>query len=240
MGQQRLSAEQALQHDWVKLHAPRSKGVQLKEAVGTRLLEYKVKNGLEKAALEVVASHLQVDQVKDLRQAFESLDENGNGKLTLKEIYEGLNRAGMEVSKNDVKEMFAMADADNSGMLDYTEFLAATIDRKRLLTEEVLWTAFNVFDLDGDGVITTSEVASILEKGNISTKMSAQALLEMISKFDKDGDGQLDFQEFMEMVRGSLRQISGPISADGSDLVTNLSSPASSQRSHGISSSALG
>merc|ERR1712151_1481497 len=149
------------------------------------------------------------------------------------EIYEGLNNAGMEVSCNDVKEMFALADADASGTIDYTEFLAATIDRKNLLTEEVMWTAFNVFDLDGDGVLTKKEVAKVRESGHISTQLSAETVFEMISKFDKDGDGQLDFEEFMEMVRGSLKQIS----ADTPDMV---SSSVLTQGSPGVPPSVLG
>merc|ERR1719203_1246615 len=106
MAQQRLSAAQALSHDWVKLQAPNAKGVQLKQIVGDRMLQFKVRNGLEKAALNIVASQLQDDKIRDLRDAFVKLDDNGDGKLTLKEMCAGLQEAGMDMTCEEAQTMF--------------------------------------------------------------------------------------------------------------------------------------
>ena len=54
--------------------------------------------------------------------------------------------------------MLKAADTYGSGEIDYTEFLAATIDEKTYLREDYLRTAFNMFDKDGSGKIDNEEV----------------------------------------------------------------------------------
>ncbi len=42
-------------------------------------------------------------------------------------------------------------DTDQSGRIDYTEFLAVTMERSLYLKEEKLYAAFKHFDKNGDG-----------------------------------------------------------------------------------------
>lgn len=54
-----------------------------------------------------------------------SLDVNGDGSLTLEELRKGLE--GKE-NGDDLLNMLQAADTDGSGEINYTEFIAATID----------------------------------------------------------------------------------------------------------------
>lgn len=49
-------------------------------------------------------------------------------------------------------------DLDNSGYIDYTEFLTATLEREILLSKNNLEAAFEAFDKDGSGFITAGEL----------------------------------------------------------------------------------
>ena len=48
--------------------------------------------------------------------------------------------------EQDVDHIMKMVDIDESGIIDYTEFVMATISRKSLLDKQRLSTAFKVFD----------------------------------------------------------------------------------------------
>lgn len=65
------------------------------------------------------------DDIKEIKQLFMSLDANGDGTLTLDEIQKGLK--GMD-NAEQIMEMMKGADTDGSGEINYTEFIAATID----------------------------------------------------------------------------------------------------------------
>lgn len=74
------------------------------------------------------------------------------------------------------------ADIDNSGTIDYGEFLAATVHLNKLEREENLVSAFSFFDKDGSGYITIDE----LQQACKDFGLSELHLDEMISEIDQD------------------------------------------------------
>merc|ERR1712226_1727688 len=57
--------------------------------------------------------------------------------------------------------------------------------------------AFSVFDVDGDGAITSKELADVMRSFGLNP--SEEELMDMINKFDIDGDGMVSFAEFVQM-----------------------------------------
>ena len=56
-------------------------------------------------------------------------------------------------------------DSDKNGSIDYSEFISATIDKRRLLSKERLKAAFAIFDRDNNGYISAQEVRAVLDHG---------------------------------------------------------------------------
>jgi calmodulin len=64
--------------------------------------------------------------------------------------------------------------------------------------------AFNLFDKDGEGFINTNELASVLRSlGQNNTEAELQ---EMISEIDIDGNGSIDFPEFLTMMARKMKE----------------------------------
>ena len=55
-------------------------------------------------------------------------------------------------------------DADHDGRIDFSEFCTAAQDTVKAANEENLERVFMFFDLDGDGVISYSEMEEIFSK----------------------------------------------------------------------------
>jgi len=122
------------------------------------------------------------------------MDKNKDGTLTLEEVKEGV--AALKDTTLNVEDIFKSIDTDGSGVINYTEFLAATIDQKLYLKEERLYEAFRAFDKDGSGKISIDEIKSILKVGE-----DEQGKLEETMKtFDTNGDGEIDYNEFIIMM----------------------------------------
>jgi len=190
----RYTAEQALNHEWIKNKAPKAANVSLQSGFVDNLRNFRSTNKLKKAALHIIAGQLNEGQIKVLRDTFMSLDVNGDGLLTINEMKEGLAKAGLKDIPADMKEIMENVDSDGSGVIDYTEFIAATLDKRTYIQEDLCGAAFRVFDRNGDGKISKDEIKAVLG----DTLDGNGSLMEEI---DQNGDGEIDFQEFMAMMR---------------------------------------
>jgi len=197
----RTTADQALNHDWIKHKAPKAANVELEESFVQNLREFRGQNKLKKAALNIIAGQLSETQIKGLRETFLALDANGDGLLTLKELRDALGQSGLLKTNSDLQSIMDGVDADGSGVIDYTEFLAATLDTRSYLSEDICWTAFSVFDLDGDGKITQEELRQVLDNGEVEEVVGQQSAASILKAIDANGDGTIDFEEFMAMMR---------------------------------------
>ena len=68
-------------------------------------------------------------------------------------------------------------------------------------SEEELKAAFRVFDKDGNGFISASELRHVMN--NLGEKLTDAEVDEMIREADVDGDGQVNYDEFVKMMRSS-------------------------------------
>jgi len=198
----RCTAEQALGHDWIKKQAPRAQNVSLQSNFVDKLRGFRSQNKLKKAALHIIAGQLNEDQIKALRETFTALDGNGDGLLTATEMKDGLAKAGLKEIPADLQQILEDVDSDGSGVIDYTEFLAATLDKRAYLQEDVCWSAFRLFDKNGDGKISQEELKAVLDNDEVQSVAGAQAIAELMKEIDGNGDGVIDFEEFMAMMKG--------------------------------------
>lgn len=110
---------------------------------------------MKKAALTAISVQASPEDIRELKELFKSLDKNGDGSLTMEELSLGLK--GKE-NGDALLHIMKSADTDNSGEINYTEFIAATLDAQVFMREDYLRTAFNMFDADGSGKIDNDEV----------------------------------------------------------------------------------
>jgi len=74
------------------------------------------------------------------------------------------------------------ADVDNSGTIEYGEFIAATLHLNKVDREDHLVAAFAYFDKDGSGYITQDELQQACEEFGVGDVR----LEEMIREADQD------------------------------------------------------
>ena len=91
-----------------------------------------------------------------------------------------------------------MVDQDANGFISYEEFLRATVDYNIVLSENKIEHAFNLFDKNGDGSISSQEIKEILGKG---LNISENVWQDIINEADVNQDGEVSLDEFKKMMK---------------------------------------
>ena len=107
---------------------------------------------------------------------------------------------GFEPKKEEIKKMISDIDKDGSGNIDFTEFLEMMTAKmsERDSREEIL-KAFRLFDDDETGKITLKNLKRVAKE--IGENMTDDELMEMIEEADRDGDGEIDQDEFLRIMK---------------------------------------
>ena len=190
----RLTASQVLEETWVKDNAPNA-GKALLPLKVEPFKNYAHSNKLRKAVLTYIASRLSEEEIKKIKAIFQSIDVDNDGKLSLEEMKKAVSLTdGMKIE--DIEKLFKSIDTDNSGNIEYTEFISASIEKNIYLKEEKLKEAFKLFDVDGSGKISRAEIEKVLHMDKHSKEIDA-----IMAKHDTNKDGEIDFQEFLSMMK---------------------------------------
>ena len=64
--------------------------------------------------------------------------------------------------------------------------------------------AFNIFDVDGGGTITAEELGEVMK--SLGQKPTRAQLEAMVREIDADGDGAIDFPEFLTMMLRKMNE----------------------------------
>lgn len=199
----RISASDALKHPWFKL---RKCVMSLDPKMDIHVLEnfknYAMLLKFQKLAMTIVAQQSDDYELQQLKAVFLYLDEEGKGNITKGQLKKGLEHSGLKLPQK-LDLLLDQIDSDGNGNIEYTEFLAAALDRRNL-SKKLLYSAFRVFDVDNDGEITIAELAHILynghKKGSI-TQQDVNQVKKLIREVDQNNDGKIDFYEFYSMMK---------------------------------------
>jgi calcium-dependent protein kinase len=195
----RPTAKQASRNQWLKDKAQSQMSIQVLEQVMENIRNFTVGNKLRDIVSTFIVTHcLTTNDVKEIRDSFRKFDTNNDGKLSRQELLVQYKIVvGETQAEEEVGRIFAAVDTDNSGFIDYTEFLKACIDPKKLLSKRNIAAAFGAFDKDGSGTITPSELKAILDAEGL---VDDDSWGEVVEQIDANGDGVIDLDEFEEIV----------------------------------------
>ncbi|KAJ7883401.1 calmodulin [Mycena olivaceomarginata] len=130
-----------------------------------------------------MADQLSEEQISEFKEAFSLFDKDGDGTITTKELGTVMRSLGQNPTEGELQDMFLSMMARKMRDTD---------------SEEEIKEAFKVFDKDGNGCISAAELRHVMT--NLGEKLSDNEVDEMIREADVDGDGQINYEEFVKMM----------------------------------------
>ncbi|KIW82217.1 hypothetical protein Z517_05244 [Fonsecaea pedrosoi CBS 271.37] len=156
-------------------------------------------NKSKTAMTPVTHKHLSDEEVKAYKDVFALFDKDGSGTITAQELGEIMKSLGQNPSDSELQDMINEVDVDRSGSIDFEEFLkmmSTTVKAQDFAHETRA--AFNVFDKDGSGTISADELRQVMK--SLGENLTDEEIDEMIREADKDKNGTIDYEEFVQLL----------------------------------------
>ncbi len=85
-----------------------------------------------------------------LREQFQKIDSDNSGQIEIAELKEVLMNTNKNVAVTEFDHIIQELDYNGNHKINYTEFLAATLSIKKILTHQKLEALYRQFDVDGN------------------------------------------------------------------------------------------
>jgi len=137
------------------------------------------------------------DQIKE---AFNLFDADGSGAIDVEEMSLAMKGLGFgELPREEVDKMLKSIDLNSNGLIEFREF--ERMMKAKMTTkdspEEIL-KAFQLFDMDRTGKVSLDNLRQVARM--LGESPGDDVLREMIDEADEDRDGQINFNEFKNVM----------------------------------------
>jgi calcium-dependent protein kinase len=156
----RFCAETALNHSWFKTLHVEDETATLEKDILVNIKNFSTPQKFKKLVLRFLVNMLSHKELKDLKKAFNAIDTDHSGFININELHNAFKQAKIKISEEEIKNI--IANSDEKDKLDYTEFILASLNQKKLVDKDKLISAFKHFDMDDSGFIDASDVKNAL------------------------------------------------------------------------------
>jgi len=206
LAKNRYTAKQVLNSKWLEIKLKETNEENMNYYLDYKhIAKYKTFNKFKQAILTFIASRLNSDECKDIKNIFCNIDEDKNGFITFEDyrkyIINEFNIDDLIENEEEIKKGFQGMDIDYNNNIDYTEFLAANLDESTFLKEEKLKEAFRYFDINDTGAIKKEDLIRVLKLDDVEDKN--KIVNSIIEENDFDKDGKINFNDFMKTMKSN-------------------------------------
>lgn len=144
---------------------------------------------------------LSSSQICRLRKNFKKADLARTGHITFPEFCDFIDAVDSGFTHKICHRMiFSFADQNSDGKISFDEFVLAAVILGSFSKDQILHIIFGVFDSSGDGYIDKKEFGLLAKAvDELSGNMFPGNYSSFLEGFDQDGDGLVDFGEFMKI-----------------------------------------
>lgn len=146
---ERYTVDKALWHAWFGILDDEKE--EISDSVVEKLRSNKWGTRLQKAAMNIFVKYLNDVDVDPMWKEFEIIDRDKCGIIYNKEMKQALKNSNIELKGSEINSIVWELDFNLDGHISYSEFLSATVNLDKFLTDEKCMAVYKSFDLDDSG-----------------------------------------------------------------------------------------
>ena len=200
----RLNAKEALSHPFFKIDIDLNNFFQEDLTVEInqvliRMKQFSTKSKFHQAILVFLAyNYAEKRLTQKLKHIFFYINKSMDGRIKPKELLNVFQENKMRITKDEVMKIIKSVDFNNSGAIEYEEFIRIALPKEDLFTDVNLKEAFDLFDINKKGIITVNDMKEVLG-------MNRDVDEKVVLKFMDDiGYKSMNYLQFRSLVLGGF------------------------------------
>lgn len=197
----RFCAEKALNHDWFKSLNIEANTNNLEKDILVNIKNFSSPQKFKKLVLRFLVNMLSHNELKELKKAFNTIDRDHSGLINTDELHNAFKQANIKITEEEIKNIISYSEEKDK--LDYTEFIVASFNQKKLVDKEKLIDAFKYFDVDDSGYIDSSDVKNALLRSGKKI-LNAEDIDKMLSEVASFSQPRVSLDDFLKLFNLSI------------------------------------
>ena len=200
----RLNAKEALSHPFFKIDIDLNNFFQEDLTVEInqvliRMKKFSTESKFHQAILVFLAyNYAEKRLTQKLKHIFFYINKSMDGRIKPKELLNVFQENKMRITKDEVMKIIKSVDFNNSGAIEYEEFIRIALPKEDLFTDVNLKEAFDLFDINKKGIITVNDMKEVLG-------MNRDVDEKVVLKFMDDiGYKSMNYLQFRSLVLGGF------------------------------------
>jgi calcium-dependent protein kinase len=180
----RPSAAECLAHPWFKaLDSSAALEAKELERVVSDLKDFVKEDKMVRLIEMYMYFKYETESSSHLEGIFKAIDKNGDGQLSRAEVEQVIQEKRVDSGLTAI--LFRRLSEEAKSSINYSEFLVACADKRKLLCEQRIDETFKMIDGDGSGKISVKELKAVLGGADI------KELKDLTSQVDANSDGEI-------------------------------------------------
>jgi len=154
------------------------------------------------------------EDMEDLKAAFKMFDKNNDGHISSQELKEVLSTMGLDPSEEQMNQLLSEAGVNHDSNLNFNDFV-------KMMASELENQSSLMNRYENEDFITVAELKHVMLA--LGEDLSEHDLQEMIEEADINGDGKLNYKEFVAMI---VQSVHDPVirasDRDGAIVIENM------------------
>ena len=200
----RLNAKEALNHPFFKIDMDLKNFFQEDLTVEInqvliRMKQFSTKSKFHQAILVFLAYNYAGKRLtQKLKYIFFYINKSMDGRIKPKELLNVYQENKMRITKDEVIKIIKSIDFNNSGAIEYEEFIRIALPKEVLFTEVNLKEAFDLFDTNKKGIITVNDMKEVL---GMNSDVDENVVLNFMNDI---GYKSMNYLQFRSLVLGGF------------------------------------
>ena len=203
----RIRAAQSLDHKWFKLGIPQhinsNASIFTASQIIDHLNEFKAEKRFQKLVTSLMVNMLSELEIRHIRRMFREIDRDHVGVIGPKELeafFEKHNHKPLISIEKIIEEL--KMKATQIGVLTYSEFIAAAIDKEFFLSKIKLRETFRYLDMDHSRQVTYHNIKELLlrQSAQLDDQEVEQMMAEIIPEKAANHQRWITLDEFLHIM----------------------------------------